>query len=130
MSDFKRHSSGSTFEAEYGYARAVADQDYIHVSGTTGYNYADMTIDPDPATQAEQCLTNIQEALAVFNAALSDVVRVHYLVRDPDDFELCASVLKRRFGAHPPAATMMVVGLIDPAMKIEIEVTARRPAHA
>ena len=79
MSDFKRHSSGSTFEAEYGYARAVADQDYIHVSGTTGYNYADMTIDPDPATQAEQCLTNIQEALAVFNAALSDVVRVHYL---------------------------------------------------
>ena len=127
MNEFKRAFSGSTFETEIGYCRAVADEGYIHVSGTTGYDYKSMTIDSDIAKQTEQCLLNIQQALAKFEADLSDVVRVRYLLTTAADFAACMPVLKSFFGPHPPAATMMVVGLMDEAMKIEIEVTARCP---
>ena len=127
MNEFKRAFSGSTFETEIGYCRAVADGDYIHVSGTTGYDYESMTIDSDIAKQTEQCLLNIQQALAKFEADLSDIVRVRYLLTTAADFAACMPVLKLFFGSHPPAATMMVVGLMDEAMKIEIEVTARCP---
>ncbi len=119
-------SSGSRFEADIGYSRAVVDGDWIFVSGTTGYDYRSMTLDPDVVVQARQAIRNIEAALAEAGATLADVVRVHYLLPEARDFEPCGPVLREAFGAIRPAATMMVVGLLDPAMKIEIEVTARR----
>lgn len=118
--------SGSSFEREIGYSRAVVDGDWIFVSGTTGFDYRTMTIDPDPVAQAEQCLRNIEAALREAQATLADVVRVRYLLPDARDFEPCWPVLRRAFGEIRPAATMMTVGLADPRMRIEIEVTARR----
>ncbi len=119
-------SSGSRFEADIGYSRAVVDGDWIFVSGTTGYDYRTMTIDPDVVAQARQAIRNIEAALAEAGASLADVVRVHYLLPAGGDFEPCWPVLREAFGEIRPAATMMVVALLDPAMKIEIEVTARR----
>jgi enamine deaminase RidA (YjgF/YER057c/UK114 family) len=119
-------SSGSRFEADIGYSRAVVDGDWIFVSGTTGYDYRTMTLDPDVVVQARQALRNIEAALIEAGASLADVVRVHYLLPEARDFEPCWPVLREAFGAIRPAATMMVVGLLDPAMKIEIEVTAKR----
>ncbi|MFF4802504.1 GNAT family N-acetyltransferase [Streptomyces sp. NPDC001351] len=119
--------SGSTFEEQIGYARAVVDGDWVHVSGTTGFDYATMTISDDVVAQAEQCIRNIEAALADAGCGLGDVVRVRYLLPERDDFEPCWPVLRRAFGEVRPAATMMVVGLADPRMRIEIEVYARRP---
>jgi enamine deaminase RidA (YjgF/YER057c/UK114 family) len=119
-------SSGSSFEEQIGYSRAVVDGDWIHVSGTTGFDYATMTIADDVVAQAEQCLANIAAALAEAGSSFADVVRVRYLLPDRDDFEPCWPVLRRTFGASRPAATMQVCGLSDPRMRIEIEVTARR----
>ena len=119
-------SSGSRFEADIGYSRAVVDGDWIFVSGTTGYDYRTMTIDPDVVAQARQAIRNIEAALAEAGASLADVVRVHYLLPAGRDSEPCWPVLREAFGEIRPAATMMVVALLDPAMKIEIEVTARR----
>ena len=73
-------SSGSRFEADIGYSRAVVDGDWIFVSGTTGYDYRTMTIDPDVVAQARQAIRNIEAALAEAGASLADVVRVHYLL--------------------------------------------------
>ena len=121
-------SSGSTFEAEIGYSRAVVQGDWVFVSGTTGFDYATMTISDDVAAQAEQCFQNIAAALDQAGASLSDVVRVTYLLPKRDDFALCWPVLRKHLGAVRPAATMQCVGLLDPRMKIEIEVTAlKRP---
>jgi enamine deaminase RidA (YjgF/YER057c/UK114 family) len=119
-------SSGSTFESDIGYSRAVVDGDWIFVSGTTGYDYATMTIAPDIVAQARQAIRNIESALARADASLADVVRVRYLLPAAADFPACWPVLREAFGAVRPAATMMAVGLADPAMRIEIEVTARR----
>jgi enamine deaminase RidA (YjgF/YER057c/UK114 family) len=119
-------SSGSTFERDIGYSRAVVDGEWIFVSGTTGFDYAAMTISDDVVQQAEQCLRNIDAALREAGSAVSDVVRVHYLLPDAAEFPRCWPVLKRWFGEVRPAATMMSVGLADPRMRIEIEVTARR----
>jgi enamine deaminase RidA (YjgF/YER057c/UK114 family) len=118
--------SGSTFEEEIGYARAVMDGDWVHVSGTTGFDYTAMTISADVAQQAEQALRNVAAALAEAGCSFADVVRVRYLLPDRDDFPLCWPALRRAFGAVRPAATMMVCGLSDPRMKFEIEVDARR----
>ena len=126
----RRITSGSTFERDIGYARAVVDGEWVFVSGTTGFDYATMTIAEDVAAQAEQALRNIGAALAEAGAAFSDVVRVRYLVPDRADFAPCWPVLRACFGAHPPAATMMVAGLSDTRMRIEIEVTARRSTAA
>jgi enamine deaminase RidA (YjgF/YER057c/UK114 family) len=126
MADRKLISSGSTFEEAIGYSRAVVQGEFVHVSGTTGFDYAAMTICDDVVEQAEQCLRNISAALTEAGASLGDVVRVHYLLPDPADFEPCWPTLKRWFGDTRPAATMMVVGLADPRMRIEIEVTAQR----
>ena len=119
-------SSGSTFEADIGYSRAVVDGDWIFVSGTTGYDYATMTISPDVVAQARQAIRNIESALARADSSLADVVRVRYLLPVAADFPACWPVLHEAFGTVRPAATMMAVGLADPAMRIEIEVTARR----
>jgi enamine deaminase RidA (YjgF/YER057c/UK114 family) len=118
-------SSGSSFEAEIGYSRAVRDNDWVFVSGTTGFDYADMTISDDVAAQAEQTLKNIEAALTEAGARFADVVRVQYILPDAADFPACWPALKAAFGDVRPAATMIQAGLADPRMKIEIEVTAR-----
>jgi enamine deaminase RidA (YjgF/YER057c/UK114 family) len=118
-------SSGSTFEELIGYSRVVVDGDWIHVSGTTGLDYATMTLADGVVAQAEQAIANIAAALAEAGGSFADVVRVRYLLPDRDDFEPCWPVLRRAFGSARPAATMQVCGLIDPRMRIEIEVTAR-----
>ena len=117
-------SSGSTFEQEIGYSRAVVAGDWVFVSGTTGFDYSTMTIDGDVAVQAEQTLRNIEAALSQAGASLADVVRVHYILPKAADFEKCWPALRRAFGAIRPAATMIEAGLADARMKIEIEVTA------
>ncbi len=121
-------SSGSSFEAEIGYSRAVVDGDWIFVSGTTGFDYRAMTISDDVAAQCEQALANIEAALAEAGASLKDVVRIRYILPRREDFEPCWPALRRAFGEVRPAATMIAAGLADPRMKIEIEVTARRAA--
>lgn len=117
-------SSGSTFEAEIGYSRAVAQGDWVFVSGTTGFDYASMTISEDIAEQTEQCLQNIAAALAQAGSSLADVVRVSYLLPNASEFKDCWPVLRKYFGSVRPAATMFSAGLADPRIKIEIEVTA------
>ena len=119
-------SSGSTFEAEIGYSRAVVDGDWIFVSGTTGFDYATMTIAADLVEQTEQCLRNIEAALAQAGATLGDVVRVTYVLPDASEFPRCWPTLRKYFGEVRPAAMMISAGLADPRMRIEIEVTARR----
>jgi len=119
-------SSGSPFEEQIGYSRAVAQGPFVFVSGTTGFDYASMTIDDDVAVQAEQCLRNIDQALRKAGASLADVVRVTYVLPDGNDFEACWPVLNRYLGAIRPAAMMISAKLLDPRMKIEIEVTAMK----
>ena len=121
-------SSGSSFEADIGYSRAVVQGDWVFVSGTTGFDYATMTIADDVAAQAEQCLRNITAALEQAGASLRDVVRVTYVLPDASQFERCWPVLRRHFGEIRPAAMMISAGLADPRMRIEIEVTALKPA--
>ena len=122
-------SSGSSFEREIGYSRAVADGDWVFVSGTTGFDYASMTIAEDVVAQAEQCLKNIAQALAQADASLADVVRVTYILREASEFERCWPVLRRWLGEVRPAATMIEARLADPRIRIEIEVTAKRAAR-
>lgn len=117
-------SSGSPFEAEIGYSRAVVHGDWIFVSGTTGFDYATMTIADDIESQTEQCLQNIEAALMQAGASLRDVVRVTYVLPDGSAFPRCWPVLRKYFGEVRPAAMMISAGLLDPRMKIEIEVTA------
>ena len=117
--------SGSTFERDIGYSRAVVDGDWVFVSGTTGFDYASMTISSDVTAQAEQCFRNIDAALREAGASLADVVRVTYIVPDRADFEPCWPVLRKYLGAARPAATMIAAGVADPRIRIEIEVTAR-----
>ncbi len=119
-------SSGSTFEADIGYSRAVVDGEWVFVSGTTGFDYTTMTIVDDVAGQAEQCLRNIGAALAEAGASFADVVRVVYVLPDAKDFPACWPALRQVFGDVRPAAMMISAGLADARMKIEIEVTARR----
>ena len=119
-------SSGSPFEAQMAYSRAVVEGDWVFVSGTTGFDYATMAISDSPAVQAEQCMKNIQAALKQAGADMADVVRVHYIVPNVADFEPCWPVMAKYFGDVRPAATMFSAGLIDKRMKIEIEVTARK----
>lgn len=120
-------SSGSSFEAEIGYSRAVIEGDWIFVAGTTGFNYRTMTISDEVTAQCEQALRNVEAALSEAGASMRDIVRVRYILPRREDFEPCWPVLRRRFGEIRPAATMIVAGLADPRMKFEIEVTARRP---
>ena len=118
-------SSGSTFEKEIGYSRAVVDGNWVFVSGTTGYDYKSMTLAGDIVSQTEQCFKNIESALHQAGARKEHIVRVLYIVPVASEFKLCWPVLKDFFGEIRPAATMISAGLADPAMKIEIEVTAK-----
>ncbi len=119
-------SSGSRFEAEIGYSRAVVDGDWIFVSGTTGFDYATMTISEDVVAQCRQALRNVDAALQNAGATMADIVRVHYILPRHQDFPACWPILKEYFGDVRPAATMIEAGLISPDVKFEIEVTARR----
>ena len=121
-------SSGSSFEADIGYSRAVVDGDWIFVSGTTGFDYTTMTMSDDVVTQCRQAMRNIASALSQADASVDDIVRVRYILPQREDFEPCWPVLKEYLGNVRPAATMIQAGLSDPRMKIEIEVTARRRA--
>ncbi|MEH6402539.1 MAG: RidA family protein [Sneathiella sp.] len=122
-----RHiSSGSKFEAEIGYSRAVVDDHYVFVAGTTGTNYETMEVPETIEEQVQLCLANIESALIEAGSSLDKVVRVHYILPDRSDFEVCWPFLGKAFAVAKPAATMIQAGLMDPAMKIEIEVTARR----
>ena len=120
----QRISSGSPFEAQLGYSRAVVAGDFVFVAGTTGYDYATMTISDDIVQQTEQCFLNIQSALQQAGASLDDVVRVNYVVPDASQFEACWAVMRKHLGRALPAAMMISAGLLDARMKIEIEVTA------
>lgn len=119
-------SSGSSFEQDIGYSRAVVDGEWVFVSGTTGFDYGTMTVSDDLLEQTEQCLKNIGAALTEAGASFADIVRVTYVLPQAADFPQCWPVLRRYFGEVRPAAMMISAGLADPRMKIEIEVTARK----
>lgn len=123
----QRISSGSSFEAVAGYSRAVVEGNTVYVAGTTGFDYASMRIDDDPLAQCHQCFRNVAAALAEAGCTLDDVVRVRYYLTDVRLFEQLAPVFGRYFAQARPAATAIVCGLVDPRMKLEIEVTAVRP---
>lgn len=123
-------SSGSPFERDMGYSRAVVDGDWVFVSGTTGFVYPTMTISDNVVAQAEQCFRNIENALVEAGSRCADIVRVRYILPRVEDFEPCWPVLRKYLGEIRPAATMISAGLSDPRMKIEIEVTARKPPSA
>jgi enamine deaminase RidA (YjgF/YER057c/UK114 family) len=119
-------SSGSKFEDDIGYSRAVVDGDWVFVSGTTGFDYSTMSIPAGVLEQAEQCLKNIEQALRQAGSSFADIVRVTYILPDAAEFPECWPVLRKHFGEIRPAATMISAGLADPRMRIEIEVTARK----
>ena len=119
-------SSGSAFEEQIGYSRAVVDGDWVFVSGTTGFDYTSLSISDSLLQQTEQCLKNIESALQQADSSLKDVVRVTYVLPNGAEFEQCWPVLRKYFGEVRPAAMMISAGLADPRMKIEIEVTARK----
>jgi len=121
-------SSGSEFERKIGYSRAVVDGRWVFVSGTAGFDYATMTISSDVVEQADQCFRNIEAALVEAGTSLSDVVRVHYLITRREDFEPIWPVLQKYLGDVRPACTVMVTGLVDERMLIEVEVTALKTA--
>ena len=122
-------SSGSSFEAQIGYSRAVVAGDWVFVSGTTGFDYSNMTISDDLIEQTEQCLKNIESALQQAGSLMADVVRVTYVLPDASQFESCWPVLRKYFGDVRPAAMMISAGLADPRMLIEIEVTALKTLY-
>lgn len=121
--------SGSTFEEQIGYSRAVVQGDWIFVSGTTGFDYATMTLAEGIEAQTEQCLANIAAALQQAGSSLDEVVRVTYIVPDGAEFPACWPALRRAFAQARPAATMISAQLMDPRMRIEIEVTALRASR-
>jgi enamine deaminase RidA (YjgF/YER057c/UK114 family) len=123
-------SSGSKFETDMAYSRAVVDGDWIFVSGTTGFNYATMEISDDVAAQAEQTFLNIKAAMEKAGFGLEHIVRVHYILPKAEEFQACWPVLRKFFGEIRPAATMLVAALVDPRMKIEIEVTGKKSRPA
>jgi enamine deaminase RidA (YjgF/YER057c/UK114 family) len=121
-------SSDSDFEEKIGYSRAVVDDDYVFVSGTSGYNYQEMSISEDVAEQAEQCFRNIEIALKEAGSSIKDIVRIIYILPNKKDFEPCWPVFTKWLGSVRPAATMFEAGLLSEDMKIEIQVTARKSA--
>ncbi|PVH90388.1 YjgF-like protein, partial [Periconia macrospinosa] len=119
-------TSGSAFEAQIGYSRAVVTGDWVLISGTTGYDYETGRISSDVTEQTQKTLENIASALEQAGSSIKEVVRVRYILPDRDDFPKIFGVLKKWFGEVGPAATMMQCSLMKEEMKIEIEVTARK----
>jgi len=120
-------STGSPFEKTAGFSRAIVDGDFAFVSGTTGYDYATMTMPPDVTSQTRNCFKTIEAALKEGGFAMADIVRATYYVTDVKDADAVFAVCGEQFDQIRPAATLLVVaGLLKPEMKIEIEVTAKR----
>lgn len=127
----KRHiSSGSKFEAEIGYSRAVIQDGWIFISGTTGYDYATMTLPADVETQCANALATVAGVLKQAGSSLDDVVRARYILPDRADFPKLWPQLSQAFGTARPAATMFQAQLMEPELKFEIEITARVSAAA
>ncbi len=126
----RRISSGSAFEPQIGYCRAVVAGGFVHVAGTTGSDHETMVLPPSVEEQCRLALGHIRNALEQAGSSMAHVVRVTYMLPDRADFQACWPFLRAAFGDNPPAATMIECGLIDPAMKIEIEVTALLPDAA
>lgn len=124
----RRISSGSPYEPKIGYCRAVVADGLVHVSGSTGADPDTGVLPEDVVAQCRNTLATIGRALTEAGTDFSQALRVRYILPDPADFEPCWPVLRDTFGENPPAATMISAGLINPAMKIEIELTARLPA--
>ena len=122
-------STGSPFEAQAGYSRAVVSGEWCFVAGTTGYDYATMTMPDDVAEQARNALATIRAALEEGGFAMEDIVRARYIVTDRALVPTVYAVLGEAFGTIRPAATMIVAGLAEPEMRVEIEVTAHRLAR-
>lgn len=122
----KNHSSGSSFEKAIGYSRCVEIDDWLIISGTTGYNYQTMTIADDIETQLKQTLINIDEAISKTSFAKADIVKVTYILPKVEEFEKCHEQLREYFGDVLPAATMFSAELADKKMKIELEVWAKK----
>lgn len=120
-------STGSPFEARIGYSRAVVCDGWVFVAGTTGYDYASMTMPEDVETQCANAIATIGKALTEAGASFDDVVRVRYILPDPKDWPPCWPIVAEAFATARPAATMMSAALQESEMKIEIEVTARLP---
>ena len=120
-------STGSPFEKTAGYSRAVIDGDFAFVAGTTGYDYATMTMPPDITSQSRNCFKTIEAALKEAGFAMADIVRATYYITAPNDADAHLAVCGETLGNIRPAATLLVVaGLYKPEMKVEIEVTAKR----
>jgi enamine deaminase RidA (YjgF/YER057c/UK114 family) len=120
-------STGSPFEITAGYSRAVIDGDFAFVSGTTGYDYATMTMPADITNQARNCFRTIEAALKDGGFAMTDIVRATYYITRPEDADALFAVCGEKLGDVRPAATLLVVaGLYKPEMKVEIEITAKR----
>ena len=120
-------SSGSPFEAATGYSRAVVDGEWVFVAGTTGYDYVTMTLPADVSDQTRNCFKSIEAALKDGGFVLADIVRATYYVSDRRDADAVFAICGEKLGNIRPAATLLVVaGLLQPEMKIEIEVTAKR----
>jgi enamine deaminase RidA (YjgF/YER057c/UK114 family) len=120
-------STGSPFEKTAGFSRAVIDGDFAFVAGTTGYDYATMTMPADITDQAQNCFRTIEAALRDGGFAMADIVRATYYITDAGDADAVLAVCGEKLGDIRPAATLLVVaGLLKPEMKVEIEVTAKR----
>ncbi|KAL6881921.1 Endoribonuclease L-PSP/chorismate mutase-like protein [Trichoderma longibrachiatum] len=119
-------TSGSKFEGEIAYSRAVVVDDWVFVSGTTGYNYETGNISADIVEQAEQTMINIERALRQAGSSIHEVVRVKYILPQRNDFPFIWPVLRKWFDNVRPAATMVQAALMLDEMKIEIEVTAKK----
>jgi enamine deaminase RidA (YjgF/YER057c/UK114 family) len=119
-------SSGSAFEKTAGYSRAVVDGEWVFVFGTTGFDYGKMAISDELQEQVHQTFRNIAAALEQAGASLKDVVRANYIVPRAEDWPKIMPILGRYFGEIRPANTAIIAGLVDPRMRIEIEVTARK----
>ena len=126
MSDRKLISSGSTFEKTYGYSRAIISGEEVHISGTTGYDYATMTMPDDVARQTQNIYGTLQKVMREAGGVLADIVRLRTFVTDAAYCEPVLEVQGQVFGEVRPAATIVVVSaLLKPEMKVEIEADAR-----
>lgn len=120
------YSTGSIFEEKIGYSRAVKKDNWLFISGTTGYNYNTMEIDEHVHVQAKQCFVNIEKVLEEAGFVWKDVVRVNYILKNAEEFKLCWDVCQEYLGEVRPAATMIEANMANPEIKIEVEITALR----